>query len=97
MKLNKILLNGEELTPDNYVLTDETLTIYPPNKQFLLETEVEINPQENTRLMGLYMSNGIFCTQCEPEGFRSITYYPDHSDIPSKYIVTINYFFIKIN
>lgn len=90
MKLNKILLNGEELTSDNYVLTDETLTIYPQCKQFLIETEVEINPQENTRLMGLYMSNGIFCTQCEPEGFRNITYYPDHSDVPSKYIVTIH-------
>ncbi len=89
MTLKKVMINGQILTPNDYDLTDVSLTLYPKEKAFVVETEVEINPQDNTRLMGLYVSNGIFCTQCEPEGFRNITYYPDHSDVPSKFIVTI--------
>ena len=90
MKLLNIAIDGEKLKKSDYKLDDVSLTLYPKNKNFVLETEVEINPESNTRLMGLYVSNDIFCTQCEPEGFRSITYYPDHSDVPSKFIVTIH-------
>ncbi len=90
MTLKSIAVDGQALDKSDYALTDETLTLNPEKSEFVLETTVEINPQENTRLMGLYVSNGIFCTQCEPEGFRSITYYPDHSDVPSKFIVTIH-------
>ncbi len=90
MILTAIAIDGETLDKKDYAITDETLTLNPEKSSFVLETTVEINPQENTRLMGLYVSNGIFCTQCEPEGFRNITYYPDHSDVPSKFIVTIH-------
>lgn len=90
MKLLSIKLDGKTLSKSAYELDENSLTIHPKTASFLLETEVEINPESNTRLMGLYVSNDIFCTQCEPEGFRSITYYPDHSDVPSKFIVTIH-------
>ncbi len=90
MTLKEIAVDGVPLSETTYELTDETLTLYPNENQFVLETTVEINPQENTRLMGLYLSNGLFCTQCEPEGFRNITYYPDHSDVLSRFIVTIH-------
>ncbi len=90
MRLLSIAVDGNALSEQEYQLTDTTLTFTPKTSAFVLETAVEINPQENTRLMGLYVSNGMFCTQCEPEGFRSITYYPDHSDVPSKFIVTIH-------
>ncbi len=52
-----------------------------------VETEVEINPAANTKLMGLYASNGMLCTQCEAEGFRRITFFPDRPDVLSKYRV----------
>ena len=90
MKLLGVKIDGVALTTSAYELDDNSLTLHPKKDCFLLETAVEIDPKNNTRLMGLYVSNGIFCTQCEPEGFRSITYYPDHSDVPSKFIVTIH-------
>ena len=89
MKLLSVKLDGCVLSESEYKLDENSLTLYPKKSEFVLETEVEINPEANTRLMGLYVSNDIFCTQCEPEGFRSITYYPDHSDVPSKFIVSI--------
>ena len=57
--------------------------------EFLLETEVEINPEANTELSGLYLSDGLFTTQNEPQGFRRISYFPDHPDVMSHYRVTI--------
>ncbi len=56
---------------------------------FIWESEVEIDPQANTALEGLYMSNGMYCTQCEAEGFRKITYYPDRPDVMAPFDVTI--------
>ncbi len=90
MELLDVKIDGEKLEQTTYTVTKDSLILHPDKTSFLLETTVEINPKSNTRLMGLYVSNGIFCTQCEPEGFRSITYYPDHSDVPSKFIVTIH-------
>jgi aminopeptidase N len=55
-----------------------------------VETEVEINPSTNTKLMGLYASNGMLCTQCEAEGFRRITFFPDRPDVLSKYRVRMD-------
>src|SRR5690348_4260078 len=54
-----------------------------------VETEAEINPSANTKLMGLYASGGMLCTQCEAEGFRRITYFPDRPDVLSKYRVRL--------
>ena len=86
LKLKEVLLDGN---PCDYKTGKETLTIHPGKKNFVLKTTVEINPQGNTCLAGLYMSNGLFTTQNEPQGFRRITYYPDHPDVLSTYTVTI--------
>lgn len=90
MELLDIKMDGQVLDKADYSLDDKSLTLLKTKPAFDLEISVQINPEANTRLMGLYMSNGMFCTQCEPEGFRNITYYPDHSDVPSKFIVTIH-------
>ncbi len=89
MQLKSIKIDGIELNNTQYEVDDKTLTLHPDKESFVLETSVEINPSANTHLAGLYMSNGLFCTQCEPQGFRNITYYPDHSDVPSKFRVSI--------
>ncbi|MFN4158157.1 MAG: aminopeptidase N [Gemmobacter sp.] len=60
-----------------------------PDGPFTLETEVEIAPEGNTALEGLYMSNGMYCTQCEAEGFRRITFYPDRPDVMAPFRVRI--------
>lgn len=60
-----------------------------PDREFDLDTEVEISPATNTALEGLYMSNGLYCTQCEAEGFRKITYYPDRPDVMAPFHVRI--------
>ena len=82
LKLESIAIDGLPLALTAYEETPTTLTIAePPNRRFVLETEVTIHPEGNTRLMGLYRSSGTWCTQCEPEGFRRITYYLDRPDI----------------
>ncbi|MDH2327663.1 aminopeptidase N [Cereibacter sp. SYSU M97828] len=69
---------------------DETgLTLAVPERAFTFEAEVEISPAENTALEGLYMSNGMYCTQCEAEGFRKITFYPDRPDVMAPFRVRI--------
>ena len=89
LKLLSIALDGRELSPAAYHLDAETLTIAKVPDAFVLETEVEINPQANTALEGLYISGGRFCTQCEAEGFRKITFFPDRPDVLARYSVRI--------
>ena len=89
MKLLAVRLNGESLGDNRYALSDRTLTIDDVPDAFRLETEVEIQPDKNTELSGLYMSGAGFFTQCEPEGFRRITYFPDRPDVMSRYTVRI--------
>ena len=86
LTLQEILMDGK---PCTYKQEKETLTLFPQKKNFVLKTTVEINPESNTCLAGLYISDGLFTTQNEPQGFRRITYYPDHPDILSTYTVTI--------
>ena len=74
----------------DFKLSEEGITLYNLPASFELDIKNTINPAANTRLMGLYISNDLFCTQCEPEGFRAITYYPDHPDVMSKFKVTIH-------
>ena len=76
-----VVLDGQRLDKDRYSLADETLTIFDVPESFILEIETELTPTSNTSLMGLYASNGNLFTQCEPEGFRKITYYPDRPDV----------------
>ncbi|MEI7838937.1 MAG: aminopeptidase N [Methylococcaceae bacterium] len=87
--LNCVVLNEIELT--DYIQTAETLTIsnVPQVETFTLMIENTINPKENTALEGLYLSNGMLCTQCEAEGFRKITYFLDRPDVMTKFTVTI--------
>jgi aminopeptidase N len=99
--LHDLRLDGENLVlisakiagePVACHLDDEGLTIAAadlPAGPFVLETEVDISPQTNTALEGLYMSNGMYCTQCEPQGFRKITYYPDRPDVMARFSVRI--------
>ncbi|MCK4712893.1 MAG: aminopeptidase N, partial [Marinosulfonomonas sp.] len=87
LKLLKAKIDGVVVSPD---VTDKGLTCPVPDAPFIWETEVEISPQTNTSLEGLYMSNGMYCTQCEAEGFRKITYYPDRPDVMATFTVRIN-------
>ncbi|MES2895693.1 MAG: aminopeptidase N [Pseudomonadota bacterium] len=96
-----LVLNGERLKPisvalDGRALGDgertidaEFLTVPNVPDAFVMETEVEIDPEANKALDGLYMSGGRFCTQCEAEGFRKITWYPDRPDVLSRFTVRI--------
>jgi aminopeptidase N len=89
LKLISAAIDGEALSANQYSLDGEGLTIHQVPDVFVLTTEVEIDPSANKALMGLYMSGGRFCTQCEAEGFRTITYFPDRPDVLSRYTVRI--------
>ena len=89
MKLISIALDGKPLAAEAYTLTDHGLTIPLPPAVFTLETEVEIDPNANKALEGLYVSRNVFCTQCEAEGFRRITYYLDRPDVMAPFRTTI--------
>lgn len=89
LDLRSIALNGETLSDSRYHIEGEQLTIADVPDAFVLETEVVIAPEHNTALEGLYRSNGMYCTQCEPEGFRRITWYPDRPDVMSKFTTTV--------
>jgi len=82
-------LNGAALnvTPDDTGLIIAAHLL--PQGDFTLETEVEIAPEGNFSLEGLYMSNGMYCTQCEAQGFRHITFYPDRPDVMAPFTVRI--------
>ncbi|NNE88386.1 MAG: aminopeptidase N [Silicimonas sp.] len=79
-------IDGQDWKPH---INGDLLTAKVPDAPFIWEAEVEINPAANTVLEGLYMSNGIYCTQCEAEGFRRITYYPDRPDVMAPFTVRI--------
>jgi len=90
LQLVTIMIDGFELKPNEYSVSDESLTIHRDLKdEFTLYCETIIKPQENTSLEGLYKSGGMFCTQCEAEGFRKITYYLDRPDVMSRFTTTI--------
>ncbi|SHE52500.1 aminopeptidase N [Ruegeria intermedia] len=87
LNLIRASIDGTPITPE---VTDKGLTANVPDAPFVWEAEVEIDPGNNTALEGLYMSNGMYCTQCEAEGFRKITFYPDRPDVMSTFTVRIN-------
>ena len=89
MALKRIALNGQVLSPADFEINSSSLTISFVPDEFILETEVTIKPQENTQLSGLYKSRGNFCTQCEPHGFRRITYFLDRPDVLARYTTTV--------
>ncbi|CAL60776.1 aminopeptidase N (Alpha-aminoacylpeptide hydrolase) [Herminiimonas arsenicoxydans] len=89
LELVQIRLNGKALSRRDYALKDGVLRIPVKLDQITLEIETLIRPDKNTSLMGLYVSNGNFFTQCEAEGFRKITYFPDRPDVMAQYTVML--------
>jgi aminopeptidase N len=90
LSLVSLKLDGATMHADSYVETAENLTVsQPPSGPFTLEIETLVDPSANTQLSGLYRSNGTFCTQCEAEGFRRITYFPDRPDVMAVYTTRI--------
>jgi len=89
LKLISLRLNEVPLSSNDYTVTPETLMIQNVPDDFTLEIVTEIYPQKNTALSGLYRSNTMFCTQCEAEGFRRITYYLDRPDVMAIFTTTV--------
>jgi len=89
LELKQLMLDGNILTPDAYRLDAVSLTLENVPDVFEIQCTTLIQPQKNTSLEGLYKSNGMFCTQCEAEGFRKITYYLDRPDVMSEFTTTI--------
>ncbi len=85
LELIALALNGEPLPPEAYRVDADGLTVAEVPEQFRLQVTTRIHPQLNTALEGLYKSGGMFCTQCEAEGFRRITYYPDRPDVMARF------------
>ncbi len=89
LHLVDVAIDGEPLTEAQYRVEPDALVLVRPPERFTLETTVRIDPAANTKLMGLYLSNGVFCTQCEAEGFRRITYFLDRPDVLARYRVRL--------
>jgi aminopeptidase N len=86
LTLLAVALDGKTLSGDDFAATPHALTLTdPPRRPFTLTLETEVDPTANTKLMGLYCSGGVYCTQCEAEGFRRITYFLDRPDVLSVY------------
>ncbi len=81
LQLNTLCIDGHVLQEDQYSIDDHSLTIKNPPETFTLRVETTIHPEKNSALTGLYRSGGNYCTQCEAEGFRRITYYLDRPDV----------------
>ena len=90
LHLEQIKLDGRILSTNEYSLTETSLTIQnAPEKPFALDITTVINPEANKALQGLYRSRDIYCTQCEAQGFRRITYFLDRPDVLSRYTTRI--------
>ena len=90
LELLSLSLNDRELGLGDYQLGADSLTLQPDSAEFTLDSTVVIHPESNTALEGLYKSGKMFCTQCEAEGFRKITYYLDRPDVMSKFTTTVS-------
>jgi aminopeptidase N len=90
LRLKSVAIDGAPLGADAYAASPDQLTLFaPPSAPFTLTIETELDPSANTKLMGLYRSGSAYCTQCEAEGFRRITYFLDRPDVLSVYTVRI--------
>ncbi|MGJ8528452.1 aminopeptidase N [Maritalea sp.] len=87
MELVSISVDGHPLEESEYIVTDKSLEVSSPPEKFVLETVVRLKPEANKSLEGLYRSSGVWCTQCEAEGFRRITYFYDRPDVMSVFTV----------
>ena len=89
LELKRLSIDGRPLAPGEYAVEGEELRLAPPGDEFTLEVVTVIRPAANTALEGLYLSSGNFCTQCEAEGFRKITWYPDRPDVLARFTTTL--------
>ncbi len=89
LELSELMLDGRALTAEEYRFEGSQLTLPNVPANFVLTSRVSIRPQENTTLEGLYQSNGMYCTQCEAEGFRHITLFPDRPDVMAEFSTEI--------
>ena len=90
LTLVNITINGSAIAADTYAVSAEALVLKePPQQPFSLIIETVIDPTANSKLMGLYRSNGIYCTQCEADGFRRISYFLDRPDVMATYRVRL--------
>ncbi|MBP1882887.1 aminopeptidase N [Sinorhizobium mexicanum] len=91
LRMTGLLLDQVEISPTLFDATDDTLTIHglPETAPFEITVTTLLSPETNTKLMGLYRTNNVYCTQCEAEGFRRITYFPDRPDVLAVYTVNI--------
>jgi len=90
LKLRSIKINGIPLMPEQFTLNlDHLMILNAPNVAFDVEVVTEVNPLANTALEGLYLASDLFCTQCEAQGFRKITYYPDRPDVMAVFTTTL--------
>ena len=89
LDLISVAIDGVRLSSDEYQLQGETLTLFPKGSRFTLQIETRCHPSANSALMGLYVSGESLFTQCEAEGFRRITWFPDRPDVMSRYTVTL--------
>lgn len=89
LELQSIAVNGEALKAEEYRVDQDSLTLLSPPAEFELTITVRIYPAQNTALEGLYQSGKMFCTQCEAEGFRKITYYLDRPDVMSRFTTRV--------
>ncbi|WP_069863793.1 aminopeptidase N [Pseudomonas citronellolis] len=90
LELQWVALDDRVLDEGDYQLDENHLTLQPTAKQFTVDSTVRIHPEKNTALEGLYKSGKMFCTQCEAEGFRKITYYLDRPDVMSSFTTTVS-------
>jgi aminopeptidase N len=90
LELLSLQLDDVTLEAGDYQLSEDQLTLQPKTARFTLDSTVRIHPERNTALEGLYKSGSMFCTQCEAEGFRKITYYLDRPDVMSKFTTTVS-------
>ena len=89
LTLISLKLDGDPVSADDYSVTDQQLTLNTDKSRFTLTVVNDINPSENKALEGLYLAQNTYCTQCEAEGFRRITYYLDRPDVLAKFTTTV--------
>jgi aminopeptidase N len=89
LQIESVKIDGAELAPDAWHYDGSKLVLTTVPDQCVLETVVRIDPASNTALEGLYVSKGMYCTQCEAEGFRRITFFPDRPDVLSRFTTTV--------
>ena len=90
LQLLSVAIDGRELGNNEYRASEDELEIFDMPKSCRVQVKTQINPEAESSLMGLYRSGGAYCTQCEPEGFRKITYFLDRPDVRAPFEVTIN-------